>query len=92
MTEVVDAPANPWQIAVRPEGDNQGGENKGGMVVYLYKVGSSAREEVGRAAFDRDASASPEITFEQALGLLIETAKAAQDALVTWTESAGVLS
>lgn len=54
-----------WEISLRPEGRNVDAVNSGGIVVYL--VNGATREEVGRVAFDREASESPDKSFDEVL-------------------------
>lgn len=74
-----------WEISCRPEGKNQDGENKGGIVVYL--VNGTAREEVGRVAFDRSESESPGRPFAEVLDEYLANAKKGAEAVNTMVAS-----
>lgn len=82
-----------WKVVADPEGANDDERNRAAMVVYL--TNGTAKTEIGRVGFARQNTANPDVSFEDALELLVtkgKTALTAKRKLEEFSASAGELT
>lgn len=89
------APVPVWEAALRPEGNNRDGINKGGMIVLLKHNGTGsmgAREaEIGGVAFERANSLHPSVSYDNQLDIEWGKAKKSVELLNELFAGAGKL-
>lgn len=87
-----------YKIVAEAKGQNtsyapETAENKGGIVIYLQKVGlnDGGRQEVERVAFDRSRSKNPRVPFDVQLDKSLTKARAAVKSLNELLNESGEL-
>jgi hypothetical protein len=85
--------ASDWTVVADPEGENDDDRNRAAMVVYL--TDGSIKKEIGRVGFLRANTANPDVSFEDALELVVTKGKSALKAkrmLEEFSANAGELT